>query len=39
MDSGPQLTVAASLHVALDLRGQGGAIALAAVTGNNDEPM
>jgi len=35
----PQLAVAAMLHVVLDLRGQGGEIALAAVIDNNDEPM
>ncbi len=27
------------LHVVLDLRGQGGEVALAAVIDNNDEPM
>jgi hypothetical protein len=27
------------LHFALNLRGQGGEIALAAVVGNNDEPV
>ena len=31
--------VAALLHVVLDLRGQGGEIAMAAVIDNNDEPM
>jgi hypothetical protein len=31
--------MAAPLHVVWDLRGQGGEIALAAVIGNNDEPM
>src|SRR5260370_41833975 len=31
--------VPSSLHVVLDLRGQVGEIALAAVIDNNDEPM
>jgi hypothetical protein len=39
IDNGSQLAVAAPLHVVLDLLGQGGEIALAAVIGNNDEPM
>jgi len=39
MDNGSQLAVAAPLHVALDLRGQGSEIALPAVTDHNDEPM
>jgi hypothetical protein len=34
-----QLAVAAPLHVLLELRGQGREIALAAVIGNNDEPV
>jgi hypothetical protein len=39
IDDGSQLAVASRLHVVLDLRGQGGEIALAAVIDNNDEPM
>jgi hypothetical protein len=39
LDNGSQLAVAAPLHVVLDLRGQGGEIALTAVISNNDEPM
>jgi hypothetical protein len=39
LDNGSQLAVAASRHVVLDLRGQGGEIALAAVIDNNDDPM
>jgi hypothetical protein len=34
-----KLAVAAPLHVVLDLRGQGGEFALAAVMDNNDEPL
>jgi hypothetical protein len=34
-----QLPAAAQFHVVLDLRGQGGEIALAAVTSDNDDPM
>ncbi|MFZ3256329.1 MAG: hypothetical protein WA170_04465, partial [Candidatus Acidiferrales bacterium] len=39
LNNGSQLAVAAPLHLVLDLRGQGGEIALAAVIDNNDEPM
>jgi hypothetical protein len=39
IDNGSQLAVAAPLHVVLDLRGQGGEIASAAVIDNNDELM
>jgi hypothetical protein len=34
-----QLAVAGPFHVVLDLRGQGGEIALTAVIDNNDEPV
>jgi hypothetical protein len=33
IDDGSQLAVAAPLHVVLDLHGQGGEIALAAIIG------
>jgi hypothetical protein len=36
---GLQLAVAATLHVVLALRSQGGEIALAAVIDNDDDPM
>ena len=39
IDNGSQLAVTAPLHVVLDRRGQGDFAALAAVIGNNDEPM
>jgi hypothetical protein len=37
--TGSQLSAAAQFNVVLDPSGQGGEIASAAVTDNNDEPM